>query len=161
LKSLQEIGIDYFKFKKDLRIETRDGKQWIYDPIRKKFLVMQAEEVVRQLLLNYLIQEKGYSPIHIKVEKGIKLNNTRKRYDILVYNKSIIPILLVECKAPGIPLNQTVVDQIARYNIVAKVPYLFLTNGQNNYCLKIDFEQKDYECLSEIPDYSTLIKESL
>ena len=161
MKSLQNISIDYFKFQKDLRVETKNGKQWIYDPIRKKFLVMQAEEVVRQLLLQYLIQEKAYSPIHIKVEKGIKLNETRKRYDILVYNKSIIPCLLVECKAPGIPLNQAVVDQIARYNIVAKVPYLLLTNGQKNYCLKIDFEQKDYQCLSEIPNYPTLIKESL
>lgn len=160
MNPIQNIVIDYFQFQSQIRTEVRDGKQWIFDPIRKKFLVLQPEEMVRQLLLQYLMIKKAYSPLHIKVERGLALNKMRKRYDILVYDKKIQAQLLVECKAPGIKLDQAVIDQIARYNMVTKVPYLFLTNGQQNYCLKIDYSTQEYEFMSEVPHYQDLLKES-
>ncbi|MEL6986576.1 MAG: type I restriction enzyme HsdR N-terminal domain-containing protein [Bacteroidota bacterium] len=143
-------------FKSFLKFKTEKGKRFIYDPIRKKWLVNQPEELVRQLLIQFLIQEQKYNPNFLKVEKGIEVNGMRRRCDIIIYNKDYNPILLIECKAPEIKLDQKVIDQIAQYNIHFKVPYLYISNGQFTYGLELDFEEKNYSFLSHFPDIHKL-----
>ncbi len=102
---------------------------YIFDEIRRKWLVLTPEEWVRQHVLNYLVKEKKIPPALISVEKELILNGISKRYDIVVYKRDLAPWLIVECKAPYIALNREVVEQALRYNLVLKAPYLMISNG--------------------------------
>ena len=146
------IEIDYDLYKQYLRITKRGEKLYIYDPVRKKELVLQPEELVRQLTLQYLLVEKGYKIGQIRIEKGLRLHQLAKRCDIIVYGPGIQPFLLVECKSRSEPLNQKVFDQIARYNMPLKAPYLMVTNGMVTFACFIDHELGEYRFIKEIPD---------
>ena len=146
------INIDLLQYQSLLKVKKESGKKKIFDPIRKKYLVWQPEELVRQLLIHYLVQEKNYNKNHLHVERGLKVNGQYKRSDIITYDKTMTPFLLVECKAPNIPLSQAVLDQIATYNLTYQVPYLLISNGMHNYCCQMDYENNAYTFLDEIPN---------
>ena len=131
-------------------------KTKIFDAIRKKYFVLTPEEWVRQNVVRYLVEEKSFPANLIAVEIGLKLNGLQKRADILVYSKTGKPILMVECKAPHIKIDQKVFDQIGRYNITFKLPYLVVTNGIEHFCAQIDFNIKNFSFLKEIPNYENL-----
>lgn len=134
-----------------LRTKTAaDGKRYIWCAIRKKWLVLQPEEWVRQLVILFLV-DLGFNKNRIQVEKRLLVNGQEKRFDILVYDEAVVPHLLVECKAPSIPLSQKVLDQISLYNIALKVPYLLVTNGPEMMAVGIDFEKERYDFLTHIP----------
>ncbi len=116
-------------------------------------MVFQPEEWVRQHCVQYLIHEKKYPQSLINVEKELKVNNLRKRYDIVVFNSDGSINLIVECKSPKIKIDQSTFDQIARYNLALKANYLMVTNGINHYYCQMDFEEKRYQFLKNIPDY--------
>ncbi len=127
----------------------------IYDSIRKKYIALTPEEWVRQNFIQYLINEKNYIASLLSIESEIKLGNIKKRCDIIVY-KNTIPTVIVECKAPHIEINQTTFDQITRYNFALNVKYLMVTNGILHYFCKIDYENKSYSFLTDIPDFKEL-----
>jgi hypothetical protein len=104
----------------------------------------------------YLAKIKNYPVNLMRVEAGIKLNKMQKRCDILIYSRNRNPLLMVECKAGKIKLSQDVFNQLARYNLIFKVPYLVATNGADTYCCKINFEMQSYEYLNEIPAFETV-----
>lgn len=135
------------------KIKQGNGNEFIFDEIRKKFLVLTPEEWVRQHIVQFLIREKLYPRSLIKIEGGLKLNTLQKRTDIIVYNNIGQKILLVECKAPSVKINQKAFDQIARYNTVHKIPLLFVSNGLEHYACAIDDEAKTYTFLKELPLY--------
>lgn len=112
-----------------LRIEHRDGKAHIWGIVRKKWLVLQKEEYIRQLLICYLVEERGLSLGRMSVEKEIKYQGMRRRFDVVVYDKHGKPWMLCECKAPEVPIDESTFHQIARYNSTLQTPYLLLTNG--------------------------------
>ena len=145
------IEIDFTEFTPHLRIRQQGEKAFILDPIRKKELVLQPEELVRQLVLQYLLQVKEYKVRQIRVEIGIKVNGLQKRCDIITFDKNINPFLLVECKSAHIPIDQSVFDQIARYNMPLQVPYLMVTNGITTFACKMDYPNASYEFMQEIP----------
>lgn len=125
----------------------------VFDPIRKKWYINTPEEWVRQNCLLYVNDKFGYPLSLCEVEKSIQLNGLKKRVDILIRNKMGKAIILVECKAPSIPLNQKVFDQIARYNMTLKVPFLAVTNGiQHIYCT-YDDSFESYQFIEELPAY--------
>jgi hypothetical protein len=136
------------------RFKNSENKRLIFDGIRKKFIVLQPEEWVRQHCVQYLIQVKNYPISLINVEKELKINTLRKRYDIVVFNPDGSIHLIVECKAPKITIDQTTFDQIARYNLKLNATYLMVTNGINHYYCQMDFENERYEFLKDIPDYN-------
>jgi type I site-specific restriction endonuclease len=105
------------------------GKQMIFDPVRKKWLQLTPEEWVRQHLLNYLIQLEAYPAASFAVEKELQLNDTKKRFDVVVYDRALKPFLVVECKAPYVALDRLVIDQALRYNLSLKAPFLMISNG--------------------------------
>ncbi|MEL6590953.1 MAG: type I restriction enzyme HsdR N-terminal domain-containing protein [Bacteroidota bacterium] len=113
----------------ELRQESREDQDWVWDPLRKKWLVLQPEEYVRQQLIQYLIQHKGIAPALIGVEKAIEYRGIAKRLDALVFDNAGKPLVLIECKAPSVPLSQDTLHQIARYNVTIGAPHLLLTNG--------------------------------
>ncbi len=145
------ITVDLMSFKDDLRIKRQEDQRLIWDPIRKKWLVLQPEEMVRQLLLCYLMQGKGYPASRIRMEMGLKLNALDKRCDLLVYDQDIKPWLLAECKAPHVHVSLDVFEQIARYNLVLQVPYLLVTNGLETHCCLIDYQTRTYNFLEDLP----------
>ncbi len=137
------------------RFKESDGAPLIFDLIRKKFMVLTPEEWVRQHVVNYLISELNYPKSHINVEKQLLLNNTKKRYDIVVYNVDGSIHLIVECKAPSIKITQDTFDQIARYNLVTNATYLMVTNGLDHFFCKMDYEAEKYVFLKELPEKGT------
>ncbi|MEA1785270.1 type I restriction enzyme HsdR N-terminal domain-containing protein [Arenibacter sp. GZD96] len=138
----------------EFRFKNRENKIFIFDDIRKKFVVLQPEEWVRQHTVQFLIHDKKYPKSHINVEKEIRIHNLKKRYDILVYNPLGEIEILVECKAPEIAITQRVFDQIARYNFHLRAKYLMVTNGLAHFYCIMDFEKEKYTFLEEIPDFS-------
>ena len=112
-----------------LRIEEREGIPWVWDSIRKKWVKLTPEEQVRQQTIQYMIQERGVAAGLIGVEKGIRYNKMSKRFDIVVFDRGAQPLIICECKAPGVPLSQAVLEQVARYNASLKAPHILITNG--------------------------------
>lgn len=137
------------------QLDFRANKK-IFDPIRKKELVVTPEELVRQLLLLYLIHEKKFPKNSLSVEKQVLVNGRPKRFDVLVYDKMGLPLLLVECKAPSVRIDEMVLDQMARYNLALKVNYFLMTNGMTTYCCAIDYAKETFTMLEEIPDFNLL-----
>ena len=146
---MQKLNFPTYTF----RFKNSENKRLIFDQIRKIFVVFQPEEWVRQNCIQYLIQEKKYPISLINVEKELKLNNLKKRYDIVVFNSDGTIHLIVECKSPKININQSTFDQIARYNMALKASYLMVTNGINHYYCQMDFEEERYQFLKDIPEY--------
>ncbi len=146
---MQKLNFPTYSF----RFKNSENKVSIFDSIRKKFVILQPEEWVRQHCVSYLIEEKGYPKTLINVEKELIINTLRKRYDIVIYNPDGSIYLIVECKSPKIKINQDVFDQIARYNLVLNAKYLMVTNGLNHYYCQMDFENEQYHFLKDIPDY--------
>jgi hypothetical protein len=140
----------------DYRLRNHGKITQIFDVVRRKYVALTPEEWVRQNLLHFLINYKKFPKSLIAVERKIKVNNLTKRFDVLVYNKHAKPLLMVECKAPDVAINQNSFEQIARYNMTAKVNYLVVTNGLETYFCMLNFEKNNYQFLNEIPEYEKL-----
>ena len=138
------------------KISDQNGQLILFDVIRKKNIIITPEEWVRQHFVQYLINQKHYPKSLIKLEGGHKLHGMAKRTDIVVFNSSGDKILLVECKAPSVPIDQKTFDQVARYNMVHKVNLLAVSNGLQHYYCRIDFEKRDYQFIEELPDYKEI-----
>ena len=135
------------------RFKSRENKIYIFDVIRKKFVVLQPEEWVRQHVVHHLISDKNYPKSHINVEKQLLVNNLKKRYDVVVFDPNGNIEILVECKSPDIKITQVVFDQIARYNLLLKAKYLMVTNGLDHFYCSMDFDRERYGFLEDIPAY--------
>lgn len=151
---MQKLNFPDFSF----RFKNSENKVLVFDEIRKKFIVLTPEEWVRIHVVQFLMTEKNYPKSLINVEKVIKINGLIKRYDIVVFLPNGNIFLVVECKQPNVPINQTVFDQIARYNLSLKADYLMVTNGLNHYFCQMDFEKESYLFLNDIPNYNAIIK---
>ena len=148
---MEKLNLPTYSF----NIKFIEQRKYIFDFIRKKYVILTPEEWVRQNFLKYLVEEKKYPASLIAVEKEFKLNNLSKRSDAVIYNKQGNPYLIIECKAPEVKIDQKVFDQIARYNMVLNVELLVVTNGLQHFCCKLDAEEDTYYFLKEIPDYSS------
>jgi hypothetical protein len=137
----------------NFRTERREGKEFIFDEVRKKFVLLTSEEWVRQHVLHYLLHDKKFSRSLIAVERGIVLNGLRKRFDVVVFGPEGNPKIIVECKASEDKLNEKVFEQIARYNLSLQVDYLWVSNGSINFFSQI---KGGIRLLEKIPDYADL-----
>lgn len=147
-----DIDFPQYPFK----FRQRMGRREIFDICRRKYLVLTPEEMVRQHLIHLLAQELGYPLSLMSVEKGIELNGTKKRCDIVIYGRDGKPCMIVECKAPEVKLSQDTFDQAARYNLQLQVPYLLLCNGYECFCSRVDHQDKSFTFLNAIPAYADL-----
>ena len=149
---MQQLHFPNYNF----RFKNSENKVSIFDEIRKKFIILTPEEWVRQHVVQFLMLEKKYPKSLINVEKVLKVNELRKRYDVVVFNPDGTIFILVECKAPEIKIAQTTFDQIARYNLTLKATYLMVTNGLNHYFCQMDFENEKYQFLQDVPEYNRI-----
>jgi len=148
---LQPLNLPSYPFK----ISDKDGRLTLFDDTRKKHIVITPEEWVRQHFVQYLINQKKYPKSLIKLEGGLQLNGMAKRSDIVVFDNTGAKILMVECKAPSVTIDQKVFDQVARYNMTHKIALLAVTNGLQHYYCHIDFENSSYKFIDELPDYKS------
>ena len=148
---MQKLNFPAYSF----RFKNSENKVSIFDEIRKKFIVLTPEEWVRQHVIQFLIQNMSYPKSYINVEKLIKVNGLSKRYDGIVFQPNGEIFLLIECKAPEVPISQDTFDQIARYNLELKAQYLMVTNGLNHYFCQMDFENEKYVFLKELPVFKS------
>lgn len=140
---------------KDQHMMERGGRTFIFDLLRKKYVVATPEEQVRQQFLHYLISDLKYPKGLISVESGLVYNNRQKRTDVVVYDTSGKPYLLAECKRREARLSKEVIYQLAAYNRELNARLLVLTNGAEMICLAIDQEQNRLVPLTEIPAYES------
>jgi hypothetical protein len=154
---MHQLNLPKYKF----NIKTKEQKKYIYDQIRRKFVQLTPEEWVRQNFVNYLIHEKGFSSNLMNLEMGFQLYKMQYRADIVAFNRKGSTSLIVECKAPEIPIRQEHFDQITRYNYELKVSYLIVTNGIEHYCAYIDYHEKTYYFLKAIPEGELVHNDSL
>jgi hypothetical protein len=115
------------------RIKKEDGRNCIFDELRKKWLFLTPEEWVRQNFVKYLVKNKKYPAARIALEKEIQLGELKKRFDVLVYDNAFKPWMMIECKSTGVILNDEVLRQLLRYNISVPVEYMIITNGSSTY----------------------------
>ncbi len=148
---MQKLNFTAYSF----RFKNNENKVAIFDEIRKKFVILTPEEWVRQHVVRFLLEEKKYPKSYINVEKLLKINDLKKRYDIVVFNPDGSIFILVECKAPEIKISQNTFDQIARYNMTLNAQFLMVTNGHNHYFCQMDFENEKYTFLQELPTFNS------
>lgn len=139
-----------------INLRANNGKQQIFDLLRNKYVALTPEEWVRQHFVRYLIYDRQFPQGLMANEMQIVLHRTRKRCDTVLFDKQRQPLVIIEYKAPSIPITQEVVNQILRYNIVLRVRYIFISNGLSHYGWKLNYEHQTYEILPEIPVYSSL-----
>ena len=140
----------------DVKMQQRNGKNFIFDPLRRKYISLTPEEWVRQHFIHFLTNYKGYPKGLLANEIQLNLNGTKKRCDTVLFNKDLSARMIIEYKAPNIEITQAVFDQITRYNMVLKVEYLIVSNGIHHYCCHIDYSTMQYTFLPDIPTYSEL-----
>ncbi len=141
LLSLQE-GLKYSKDEKGVAI--------VFDPVRRRNVRATPEEIVRQLWILYFIDVLSLNKKLIAVERSFLIHGVQRRFDLVVFDKSTSPVLLVEFKAPDIPINQMTFDQVGHYNMQLKVPYALVSNGRHHYCFTIDDEKREFVFLGDL-----------
>lgn len=135
------------------RVKSTEKGRLIFDQIRKKFVHLTPEEWVRQHVVFWLLSRKRVPHSLINIEKQLDVAGTNKRYDIIIFNKDASIYCLIECKAPQIKIDQTVFDQIARYNLALQSQYLMVTNGMEHYFCTMDYESQRYAFIPDLPEY--------
>ena len=137
----------------NFRIKKQDEKLLIFDAQRKRYVSLTPEEWVRQHFIRFLIEEKGYPAAYLAVEKQLVVNGMKKRCDAILYNNLAAPIMIIEFKAPNVPISQSTFDQVAVYNSKLNVDLFIVSNGIEHFCCKVNTRTAQYEYFSQIPDY--------
>ena len=132
-------------------LRQAEGKLWIFDSLRKKFLVLTPEEWVRQHWINYLIIHHDFPGGLFSLEKGLKYNQLQKRTDLVVFDREAKPYLLVECKAPGITINENTLGQAMAYNRMLDCPNLVLSNGIKHFYMAYSSDEKKFIQRESLP----------
>jgi hypothetical protein len=140
----------------EIKISEKCGKRMIFDFLRRKYVALTPEEWVRQHFVHYLVEHKGYPKGLIGNEIELQIGAKRLRCDTILYNRMARPQMIIEYKAPTIPIQQKVFQQISIYNLLLKVDYLIVSNGIQHYCCKMDYENQKCLFLEDIPDYEKL-----
>lgn len=139
----------------DIR-ENKGNATTIFDPLRKKHIVLTPEEWVRQHFVQYLVQHLMYPKSLIQLERGHAYNTLAKRTDILVYDREGAPFMLIECKASHIKIDEKVFRQASVYNKTLQAKYLVVTNGIQHYCCRIDHVKSSFTFMDELPVFGVV-----
>ncbi|MDE6449149.1 MAG: type I restriction enzyme HsdR N-terminal domain-containing protein [Muribaculaceae bacterium] len=136
-----------------LHIVAQGKTRKVLDPLRRRLVALTPEEWVRQHFVHFLVACKGYPVGLMGNEVSVVLNDTARRCDTIIYDRSGNPWMIVEYKAASIPVTQSVFEQILRYNIVLKAPYLTVSNGMQTYCCEIDHVTGSHRFLDDLPPF--------
>lgn len=136
-----------------IKTKLVNSKEYLFDELRKKWILSTPEEEVRQQFWKYLHFEKKYPVSLMAIEKTIVINGLNKRFDLLIYDRNGNPNIIVECKSRNVKINESALDQILSYQYKIGAKYLVLTNGNETYCIGIDLSSKKVTYLEDIPLY--------
>ena len=140
-----------------INVAERCGRRMIYDFLRRRFVALTPEEWVRQHFTHFLVEHRHYPAALLGNEITVQLNGVARRCDSVLYSRDGgRPRMIVEYKAPEVPVTQAVFTQISAYNSVLRADYLVVSNGLAHYCCRMDYEQNKVEFLPEIPFYEDL-----
>jgi hypothetical protein len=137
-------------------IRTSDNKLMIFDNLRKKEILLTPEEWVRQNIIRFLVSDRRFPPSLISVESGLKVNRLSRRYDVLIFNREGNPLVLIECKAPNVTVNQETFNQITAYNLTVHAKYFLVSNGKKHFFASYDQNLKKFLFLDDIPFFENL-----
>lgn len=146
---MHKLNLPAYKF----RMKTEGEKTYIFDSVRKRFVLLTPEEWVRQHFIKYLVHEKNYPESLMAVEKQISLNGKLFRFDLVVYRRNGQPLLIAEFKAPGVKISQNAFDQVVRYNMTLKVERVVVSNGLQHFVCEIDYPSNSYKFLKEVQPF--------
>ena len=149
---MKQLNLPDFEFK----TRTENGQLQIFDLVRRRYVALTPEEWVRQHFIHYLTENKNVPISHITVEKSIRVSHLAKRADIVVFKGGLKPIVIVECKAPSVEINQEVFYQVLRYNMTLRVEYLVVTNGLRHIFCKVNYEDQNAIFIEDLPLYDQL-----
>lgn len=138
----------------NIEIKSINSKNYIFDLLRKKHLILTPEEWVRQNLVSYFINDLDYPKGLIKTESSLKYNNLKKRSDILIYNNDMTHYMIVECKSYKMKLNKSHLNQSAIYNKIYRSKYLMVSNGMEHIVCEYDWENETFKFRNSIPKFS-------
>lgn len=144
---------DILQFSEKIRTKKVDKKSFIWDVLRKKWLVLQPEELVRQCLILYMNDVCQYPLSRMQIERKLKIADHHGRYDLFILNKDLSPLLLVECKSFEHALNESHFQQIVNYNIGHNAPYIGICNGINTQIFQ-KLSEGGYQNLPDFPSYT-------
>jgi len=145
--------------KYNIKVRENKGRRQIYDFLRRKYVALTPEEWVRQHFVHYLSEHLGYPKGLMGNEIALHVGEKRLRCDTVVYDRSLRPVMIVEYKSPEVELSQGVLDQALAYNALLRVDYIVVSNGLQHVCCRMDYAQRRYVFVSEIPAYSEVINE--
>ncbi len=134
----------------EFRLRKNGSRPEIFDPVRKTWVRLSPEEWVRAHCIAYFHQGLQVPLSLISVEKKLVVHGFERRYDILIYNRKTRPVLLVECKAPSVQLGNPVLEQACVYNLRLRVEYLFLTNGFQHFCARMNLTENTFSRVEEL-----------
>ncbi|MBX0290259.1 type I restriction enzyme HsdR N-terminal domain-containing protein [Hymenobacter sp. HSC-4F20] len=152
---MQELNLPPFEYK----VTKSSENLLIWDVLRRRNVVLTPEEWVRQHVVHYLINHRGYPKGLLSLERGHRYNQRQKRTDLVALDATGKPLLLVECKAPSVPITAAVALQAATYNQTIGAPLLLLSNGLSHFCWRVNFEARTNERLLEVPMYGEVVNE--
>ena len=139
-----------------IRLSGTQEHPSIFDILRRKYVALTPEEWVRQHFIHFLINQKNYPVTLLANEIKLQVGNKTLRADSVLYDRELRPRMIVEYKAPHIPITQKVFDQISTYNMLLHVDYLVVSNGLQHYCCKMDYDNQKFLFLEDIPDYQNI-----
>ena len=131
-------------------------KPEIFDFLRRRFVALTPEEWVRQHFTHWLVEHKGYPKGLLGNEIALRCGEKTLRCDSILYDKEARPQMIIEYKAPTVPVTQRVFNQVSAYNLLLRVDYLVVSNGLQHYCCRMDYEHRTYRFLEDIPEYDSL-----
>lgn len=135
--------------------EEREGRMFVFDPLRRRFVALTPEEKVRQQMLCLLVEHLHVPAGLLAVEYSVKVNGLDKRADAVVFGTEGLPLMIVECKAPTVTLTEAALEQAVRYYSALRPKYLLLSNSNTTYCFKVDGQR--LSPLDHLPDYTEMM----
>ena len=136
------------------RMEEREGRTFVFDPLRRRYVALTPEEEVRQKVLWFLVEKQGVPAGRIAVEYSMKVNGMDKRADAVVFGNEGHPLMIVECKAQSVKITDKVLDQAVRYHSALQPKYLLLFNGETCFCFKV--KEGVLQAMDHLPEYAEM-----
>ena len=149
---MEKLNLPSYPF----RYKNVGQRKYIFDSFRKKYVVLTPEEEVRQHFAMFLVNQCRYPAARIGLEIRIRTKLLERRSDIVVYNDSFKPGMIVECKAPSVEIEESIFDQAVRYHMELHAPYIAVTNGIRHFCCVIDNETAKWHFVDHFPAYGEL-----
>ena len=134
--------------------KTENGKTLVFDPLRKKYVMLTPEEEVRQKTIHHLVENLAVPAGLLAVEYSIRVNGMDKRCDAVVFGNDMQPLMIVECKAPAVKITQKALEQAVRYYSALHPRFLLLFNGKDCLCFKV--QGNTLQAMDHLPDYQEM-----